>query len=56
MKHTFRVAEKAQTAPIKLKKVDFELNWQTYAATIGASQPSAFSFLRYALILRSLLN
>ena len=53
---TFRVAQKAQTAPVKLKKADFKLNWQVYAATTGASQPSAFNFLRYALILRSLLN
>ena len=51
-----RVAKKAQTAPVKFKKVGFELNWQTYAATTGASQPSAFNFLRYALIFRSLLN
>ena len=29
---------------------------QVYAATTGASQPSAFNFLRYALILCSLLN
>ena len=53
---TFRVAKKAQTAPIKFKKVDFELTWQTYAVTFGAFQPSAFNFLRYALILCSLLN
>ena len=48
--------KKAQTAPIKLKKADLKLNWQAYAATTGTSQPSAFNFLRYALILRSLLN
>ncbi len=34
----------------------YELNGLTQAATTGASQPSALSFLRYALILRSLLN
>ena len=53
---TFRVAKKVQTTPFKLKKADLKLNWQAYAATTGASQPSAFNFLRYALILRSLLN
>ena len=36
--------------------VRFELNWRTYAATTEPSQPSAFNFLRYAFILRSLLN
>ena len=41
---------------IKLLIVYFELNWQAYAATIGASQPSVFNFFRYAFILRSLLN
>ena len=32
------------------------LSRKAYAATTGTSQPSAFNFLRYALILRSLLN
>ena len=32
------------------------LSRKVYAATTGTSQPSAFNFLRYALILRSLLN
>ena len=38
--------------------VTYVLNFsfRAYAATTGASQPSAFNFLRYAFILRSLLN
>ena len=35
---------------------DYKDDLKTYEATAGASQPSAFNFFRYALILRSLLN
>lgn len=48
--------KKCKLPLIKLLIVYFELNWQAYAATIGASQPSVFNFFRYAFILRSLLN
>ena len=56
MKQKLPGSQKAQTTPIKLLIAYFELNWQAYAATTGASQPSAFNFLRYAFILCSLLN
>lgn len=57
MKQKLPGSQKKRKLPlIKLLIVYFELNWQAYAATIGASQPSVFNFFRYAFILRSLLN
>ena len=57
MKQKLPGSQKKRKLPlIKLLIVYFELNWQAYAATIGASQPSVFNFSRYAFILRSLLN
>lgn len=57
MKQKLPGSQKKRKLPlIKLLIVYFELNWQAYAATIGASQPSVFNFFRYVFILRSLLN
>lgn len=57
LKQNFPGSKKSADCPYQaFCIVNSELNRKAYATTTGASQPSAFNFLRYALILRSLLN
>lgn len=56
LKQYFLGSQKSADYPLIFFRRFIWLSRKAYAATTGTSQPSAFNFLRYALILRSLLN
>ena len=56
LKQYFPGSQKSADYPLIFFRRFIWLSRKAYAATTGTSQPSAFNFLRYALILRSLLN
>ena len=56
LKQNLPGSQKSANYPYEGFETFYGLNRKAYMAATGASQPRAFNFFRYALILRSRLN